>query len=152
MSNLNKKPAGGRPPDSFITANFTQAEKKTGNTNRWYFTCNHCNEKLEHRDSRLLNHIKDITKCRNAPPNIREAARHRLAEKGGILLTDVKEDMLPEPSQLQVVADGTNAENNGNPIKKRKSEGSITRFLEKPLSQEEADKNNVRLLRYVLLI
>lgn len=60
--------------------------------------------------------------------------------------------MLPEPSQLQVVADRTNAENNGNPIKKLKSEGSITRFLEKPLSQEEADKNNVRLLRYVLLI
>ena len=151
----HKKSAGGRPIGPFIIAHFTQGGRKEGNSNQWLFSCNYCQESLEHRENRLLSHLRDLKKCKQAPPDVRQKARVWLAQKGGII--NSKDDLFP-PENSTVIADAS-GDTEGlaqtvadNPSKKRKSEGNIKQYIEKQLSQSEIDKHNVRLLRYVIIM
>lgn len=142
-----KQGQGGRPADPFIFAHFTQGEKKEGKSNRWYFKCNYCNKTIEHRDNRLYHHIKDLNKCDKAPSDARRAAILRLATKGGLTI-GAEESPILGVTELQM--DSEMAQD-GPSSKKRKADGKITRFFEKPISREEEAKLNVRLIRYALL-
>ena len=79
--------AKGRPPAPNIIQNFSEVGAVENRSNRKYYTCRHCsdNQKLQHQDNILLNHLSSLSACPNAPPKIREQARRQLVEKTALL-------------------------------------------------------------------
>lgn len=127
----------GRPIPEFIQRNFVQKEKVENSSNRWYYTCLHCQKGIEHHDNRLLSHIKNPMECRKATPEIRRQANTLLAAKANANL------------EIKILDDAESQT-----LKKRKSwQGSpLESFLERELSPNVVNDLSLKCLWYVILV
>ena len=129
------EPRNGRKLHPFYLAHFDILEKKDDNSNKYWTQCKYCpktpESKILHRDSRLLQHITDISACPNAPLHVR---------KEGLRMLDRK---LSGQASEGLAEGGT--EGGG---KKRKTSPTVLEtFLEKPIKKEAADEYHRKLLR-----
>lgn len=129
----------GRPIPEFIHQHFVQKEKVENSSNRYYYACKHCQKTIEHRDSRLLLHIKNPTECCNISPEVRRQANILLADKAGVNT---------ETKVLEIIS-----ESQANfKLKKRKSVSSpLESFMERELSQDVVNDISLKCLRYEIL-
>jgi hypothetical protein len=138
---------------TFETANFTQSFKKPGKTNRWVYNCNHCHEKVEHREARLLVHLSDRKTCPGASIEIRTSALAYLAQSRGA--TEATAPMLTLEVVTPVPAGGNGAEAGQEPpLKKARiaKQSSLNAYVDRPMSSEEKEAADLALLRWVSCI
>jgi hypothetical protein len=132
----------------FEEKHFTKVRKLDNRSNRWVVLCNECNEQLERRGKKLLEHLGTCSKCPQTDPVVRQRALVHLSESSGIL-----------PATAPVLAVLTSAQTEGNepnaiiePLpKKARLSGQTTMntFLDRPMTSEEADGADLAFLRYV---
>jgi len=150
------KHAGGRETDPLILKNFTRLTNANTKTNRYRVSCKHCSIELEHRDNRCLDHLAYPAKCKDAPQDVRARALTALMKKSGLNPTD---SLALSGSEAQPInLDREDAElvvgkkqqgPSGRVIAVKRTHSSLDAFLARPMGEDEVDKANVLLLRYV---
>jgi len=150
---------GGHPVDAFVHEHFTKVGPKTA-SKRWNMCCNYCpatSPIIVHWDVRCLQHLSKPNLCPNAPADVKMIAIQRLMAKGGIEILEPDSD---EEVDLVNTAAGSSQAATAVASKKAKvsSDGgavttkrTLDAYLERPMTEDEINKSNVRLLRCVKL-
>lgn len=150
----------GRKPHPFVSKYFTRAGKCDNQTNRYIWDCNFCvntntvvasGQRLEGRDNRLFNHVKDTVACPNATAEARHEARIILMGKGALAIAT---PVLSSPSNT----DSGNVTENPPPsrevvvaVKKRKLGATLDHFVDHPLTPQQKANADVMFFRCVAM-
>ena len=119
----------GQPP-AYVSKHFVFVEKVPNNSNRSLYKCKHCEEVLQHRDNKLLNHLKDPKQCPEASKEDRNEALKALMLKGGLA---------PETATPGAILEAGGS-------KKRKG-GTLDGYVDHPMSEAQKNDADVKLLR-----
>ncbi|KAG1761618.1 hypothetical protein EDD22DRAFT_1031796 [Suillus occidentalis] len=143
--------AGGRPLPSLINDNFERLERVENSSNRYYWKCKHCSDadnssgaRIQGRDNNLPNHL--IKRCTNANAPLRQAACLFIMEKTGYNA---------DPNAILTALDASQSASGTSTvpaisIKKRKA-SNLDGYIDRPLSSEQNNLANAKLLRCVIL-
>ena len=113
-------------------------------SNRKYYTCRHCsdNQKLQHRDNILLNHLSSPSACPNAPLKIREQARRQLVEKKALLTGTAIVDTSGSNTQSSEDNDATITRK-----KRRREANTLEQFIIPAQTPGQKAESDAKLLR-----
>ncbi|KAG2352010.1 hypothetical protein BDR07DRAFT_1344780 [Suillus spraguei] len=145
---------GGRPLNTLIENNFKKGNATSAKSNRYWWTCNYCNARINGRNNNLFEHLTDAVKCSNRPQETRrEALQHLMKKPGGekvapmastAILGGDEGSMNASSSSPLVVESGVVA-----PVRKRKKT-TLDGFVDHPLTKDQKAGADIKFLRFFI--
>jgi hypothetical protein len=131
----------------FEDNHFTKLRKLTNRSNRWIMSCNVCNEEIERRAKKLLEHLATRSKCPQTDAAVRQRALVHLSESSGATMAATA----PVPAMLTLAqTEGNTPDATLEPLPKKarlSGQTSINAFVDRPMTSEETDAADLAFLR-----
>lgn len=133
----------------FELENFKLSHRMPNKSNRSCYTCRHCNETMERRESSLLIHLSRYSLCPKTPIEVRLKSATHLAESKGA--TEATAPAPPPPVLDEAQVNGNEPEQALEPPMKKArlcQQGSMSAFVDRAMSKEEIAQADYAFLRY----